>query len=180
MTGHTANQRRSRRRRIPGRSDRNVDDVDDASRATVGIASTGGVEPLVELSSHLLGWPLAAAGLVATAAIAVAGAIVARLLGLQAPRVGSLLGASGFRVDDEDDRSTATPAAVELTDDERFVVGVLRANGGQTRQARIVQESTWSKSKVSRLLSRMEQDGHVEKVPAGRENVVVLALESEE
>lgn len=150
------------------------------TRATVGLASTGGVEPLAELSSHLLGWPLATVGLVATAAVAVAGAIVARLLGLEAPRVGSLPGTSGFRADDDADRSTATPAAVELTADERFVVGVLRANDGRTRQARIVEESTWSKSKVSRLLSRMEQDGHVEKVPAGRENVVVLALESEE
>jgi uncharacterized membrane protein len=59
------------------------------------------------------------------------------------------------------------------TDEER-VVRLLEANGGRMRQARIVERTDWSKAKVSLLLSGMEDDGTVHKLPIGRENVISL------
>ncbi len=42
------------------------------------------------------------------------------------------------------------------------------------KQHRIVDETGWSKSKVSVLLSEMEEEGTVSKLRVGRENVVSL------
>lgn len=58
-----------------------------------------------------------------------------------------------------------------LTDEDR-VLRILRENGGWVYQGLIVEETTWSKSKVSRLLSRMADEGTIEKVSVGRQNVV--------
>lgn len=68
-------------------------------------------------------------------------------------------------------RSSATPG--KPTDEER-VRRWLREAGGELPQKELTARSGWSKSKVSRLLSRMEDEGSVEKVSLGRENVVVL------
>ena len=65
------------------------------------------------------------------------------------------------------------PASSILTDEER-VVGLLESNGGRMRQRRIVERTDWSKSKVSMLLSEMEDDGTVHKLRVGRENVISL------
>ncbi|WP_394357381.1 helix-turn-helix transcriptional regulator [Halorubrum alkaliphilum] len=43
------------------------------------------------------------------------------------------------------------------------------------RQSAIVEELDWSKSKTSRVLSRMADEGDVEKLRIGRENVIDLA-----
>ena len=51
---------------------------------------------------------------------------------------------------------------------------LLRENGGQMRQADIVDSVDWSKSKTSRVLSSMAEEGSVEKIRLGRENVVRL------
>jgi uncharacterized membrane protein len=42
------------------------------------------------------------------------------------------------------------------------------------KQTRIVEETDWSKAKVSRLLSSMTDEGTVEKLSIGRENIVSL------
>ena len=59
--------------------------------------------------------------------------------------------------------------------DEEYVVQLLIANHGRMKQARIVEETDWSKAKVSRLLSRMEERDQVVRERAGREKVVQLA-----
>jgi hypothetical protein len=64
--------------------------------------------------------------------------------------------------------------SLPLTDEDR-VRRLLRENGGRLQQGEFVERTEWSKSKVSRLLSRMEEDGEVEKITLGRENLVVLA-----
>lgn len=83
---------------------------------------------------------------------------------------------SGSAADAPDDvgAERSEPATGGLDEDEQFVVDLLLSNGGRVRQSAVVETSGWSKSKVSRLLSRMERDGHVEKVAVGRENLVVL------
>jgi hypothetical protein len=66
---------------------------------------------------------------------------------------------------------TGTSIPKAMTDEER-VHAVVDDHGGQVRQSVIVSETDWSKSKVSRVLSRMAEDGTIEKIPIGRENVV--------
>jgi len=61
----------------------------------------------------------------------------------------------------------------ELTDRE-LVLGILDDNDGQMKQARIVDETDWSKSKVSMVLSEMEEGGDISKLRVGRENIISL------
>jgi uncharacterized membrane protein len=72
---------------------------------------------------------------------------------------------------------TGEPAVPEeelLTDEDR-VIQLLEDNGGRMKQANIVDETGWSKSKVSMLLSDMEDDGEISKLRVGRENIVSLS-----
>jgi len=60
------------------------------------------------------------------------------------------------------------------TDGDR-VVEFLAANGGQLKQAAIAEELGWSASKTSRTLSELADEGRVEKLRLGRENVISLS-----
>ena len=60
------------------------------------------------------------------------------------------------------------------SDDERIIV-LLKKHGGRMKQVDIVSNTDWSKSKVSMLLSEMEEDGVISKLRVGRENIVSLA-----
>ncbi|AXR77504.1 helix-turn-helix transcriptional regulator [Natrarchaeobaculum sulfurireducens] len=77
--------------------------------------------------------------------------------------------------DDTDEHATADPLSDEelLTDEDR-VVTLIRENGGRMKQVNIVEETGWSKSKVSMLLSDMEEDGTISKLRVGRENIISL------
>lgn len=61
--------------------------------------------------------------------------------------------------------------------DRQLLLDAVAARGGRMRQAELVEELPWSKSKTSRLLSDLEGDGFVRKVETGRENVVELVEE---
>ncbi|MFW6003918.1 MAG: helix-turn-helix transcriptional regulator [Halanaeroarchaeum sp.] len=61
----------------------------------------------------------------------------------------------------------------DLDDDER-VLTMLEDADGQLRQSRIVSETGWSKTKVSRTLSDLDDDGDVVKIQLGRENLICL------
>lgn len=60
-----------------------------------------------------------------------------------------------------------------LTDTE-VVTRLLREEAGRMRQSEIVEATEWSKAKVSRLLSRMADDGEIVKLRLGRENLICL------
>ncbi|SEV83961.1 helix-turn-helix transcriptional regulator [Natrinema salifodinae] len=62
----------------------------------------------------------------------------------------------------------------ELMTDEDRVVKLIRENGGRMKQVNIVEETSWSKSKVSMLLSDMEEEGTISKLRVGRENIISL------
>ncbi|WP_049952980.1 helix-turn-helix transcriptional regulator [Halostagnicola larsenii] len=62
----------------------------------------------------------------------------------------------------------------ELLTDEDRVVTLIEENGGRMKQVDIVDETGWSKSKVSMLLSEMEDDGTISKLRVGRENIISL------
>ncbi|MFB6299042.1 MAG: helix-turn-helix transcriptional regulator [Halobacteriales archaeon] len=67
----------------------------------------------------------------------------------------------------------AVPDAELLTDEDR-VRQLLREHGGRMRQSQIVEETGWSKSKVSMLLSEMEDGETINKLRIGRENIITL------
>jgi hypothetical protein len=62
----------------------------------------------------------------------------------------------------------------ELLTDEARVKKLLDENGGRMKQVNIVEETGWSKSKVSMLLSEMEDEGDISKLRVGRENIISL------
>jgi hypothetical protein len=82
---------------------------------------------------------------------------------------------------DTDSGSTGTSQGEEtpvLTDEER-VVALLEEHGGRMRQAELTDEFDWSASKTSRLVGQLAEEGTVEKLRLGRENVVALPEDSE-
>ncbi|WP_255168996.1 helix-turn-helix transcriptional regulator [Natrononativus amylolyticus] len=89
-------------------------------------------------------------------------------------------------IDDEPSASAADSATtvafeepddevdLDLLSDEERVTRLLRENGGRMKQASIVKETGWSNAKVSQLLSKMDDDGEIEKLRIGRENLITL------
>jgi len=71
---------------------------------------------------------------------------------------------------------SAEPQEKARSDEDR-VMELLEANDGRMKQVRIVEETDWSKSKVSMLLSDMEDDGEISKLRVGRENIISKAGE---
>jgi len=62
----------------------------------------------------------------------------------------------------------------ELLSDEERVKRLLRDHGGRMKQSKIVEETRWSTAKVSQLLSAMDDEGRIEKLRIGRENLISL------
>jgi uncharacterized membrane protein len=76
---------------------------------------------------------------------------------------------------DRAEPSEATaPDETELLSDEERVERLLERNDGRMKQAAIVTETGWSNAKVSQLLSAMAEEGRIEKLRIGRENLISL------
>ncbi|WP_256390762.1 helix-turn-helix transcriptional regulator [Natronoarchaeum rubrum] len=75
--------------------------------------------------------------------------------------------------DGPDEPDDGVPEEELLTDEDR-VTSLLEENGGRMKQVNIVEETGWSKSKVSMLLSDMEEEGQISKLRVGRENIISL------
>ena len=81
--------------------------------------------------------------------------------------------AAGASEDPETEASEdAVPIDRELLSDEEYVEELLDRNGGRMKQANIVSETGWSNAKVSQLLSAMAEEGRIEKLRIGRENLI--------
>ena len=78
------------------------------------------------------------------------------------------IGAAGADADGTEDDQIDT----ELLSDEERVERLLNSNGGRMKQADIVKETDWSNAKVSQLLSAMEEEGRIDKLRIGRENLI--------
>ncbi len=83
-------------------------------------------------------------------------------------------GSADAETETGDGTETAAGAGVdeELLSDEERVERLLERNGGRMKQATIVKETGWSNAKVSQLLSAMEENGRVDKLRIGRENLI--------
>ena len=69
---------------------------------------------------------------------------------------------------------TIAPAKEAVVSDEERVTELLAEHGGRMKQTEIVGETEWSKSKVSMLLSEMDDDDTITKIQVGRENIIAL------
>lgn len=147
--------------------------------ATTGIGSTGRA-PAIELATthpsatevgSAVGQPPSLGVYLLVAAIVVGtGAVVLRRhRGIRWP--GGADPASGA-IEDDVGRGPARPETPRS--DEDRVESLLRSNDGRMRQSAIVAATGWSKSKVSVLLSEMEEADRVRKLRVGRENLVSL------
>ena len=58
--------------------------------------------------------------------------------------------------------------------DEDIVINILNKNGGKCFQNKIVEESGFSKSKISNIINKMEKDGKITKKKIGRNNLIIL------
>jgi hypothetical protein len=82
---------------------------------------------------------------------------------------------AGAAATDDADESGEEPddgVDEELLSDEERVERLLERNGGRMKQATIVKETGWSNAKVSQLLSAMAEEGRVDKLRIGRENLI--------
>lgn len=159
----------------PTRADTDGDGVDDRAEATGnGDASSGDSGAVASLT----GVPSVVVGALIGGSLALGAALVYRTRGslwTTSPRErGSadttVVGADG--VGSDHGTETDDTQLVEAMTDEERVHRVVSAHGGQVRQSVVVGETGWSKSKVSRVLSRMADEGAVEKIQIGRENLV--------
>lgn len=66
--------------------------------------------------------------------------------------------------------STVTP----FESDEEMIISMLRQHGDAMMQTEIVKQSGFSKSKTSALLTNMAENGQIERVKKGRENLIRL------
>ncbi len=99
---------------------------------------------------------------------------------------GTADGTAGSAADATGANGSATDATdgdehpdLSLLSDEERVEHLVERNGGRMRQADIVDETGWSDAKVSQLLSSMADEGRVEKLRLGRENLISLPEEYE-
>lgn len=64
------------------------------------------------------------------------------------------------------------PVPPELLSNQDRIRQLLADHDGRMRQAAVVEQTDWSKSKVSRVLAKMEADGEIVKIDVGRGNVI--------
>ena len=64
-----------------------------------------------------------------------------------------------------------------LSADQQTVVGILSSSNGSMWQAELVRETGFTDSKASRLLSRMEAEGHIRRIRDGMGKRIELTEE---
>lgn len=61
---------------------------------------------------------------------------------------------------------------VTVQSDGEKLLEILDRKGGKTTQPRLREATGWSASKVSRVTDRLEEEGEIQKLRMGRENIV--------
>ena len=75
----------------------------------------------------------------------------------------------------DDDASLLDPdLAMEYLEDEEMIIQILIKHNGQANQSDIVKETGFSKSKISNVLTKMKEDGHIVKIRKGKRNLIRL------
>lgn len=146
----------------PTSEDTDGDFLNDASEVSIG------TDPTNPLSTVFI-----AVGVLAVLAVLLA--VRRHML----PEIASL-GRRGSTVEaseaegEEPDGASPDPVPPGMLSDEDRVLQLLRQENGRLPQNEITEMTDWSKSKVSRLLSRMEDEGAIQKINVGRQNIIAL------
>ena len=157
----------------PTVADTDGDLLDDALEVSLGTGPTSGLTTpavLVGLAVVVIGASVALRGRIA---LALGDGDVTGTSGGDVEDTGDGIGKRDGDTVAGDTAGTAPTDSLPLPDEDR-VKRLLRENDGRLQQGEFVERTEWSKSKVSRLLSRMEEEGEVEKIALGRQNLVVL------
>ena len=72
------------------------------------------------------------------------------------------------------DGPSADALAAPIPTNRNRVLELLVENGGRMLQSDIVEATDWSKSKVSRVLSDMDEEGDIAKIDVGKGNLIAL------
>ncbi|NHN58797.1 MULTISPECIES: MarR family transcriptional regulator [Halorussus] len=94
--------------------------------------------------------------------------------GGQSEGVGETRSTGPARESSRDSGVDDLPEEAMLTDEDR-IRELLTQYGGRMKQADVTEETDWSKSTVSRKLSKMEEKGLITRVQVGRGNLVFLS-----
>jgi hypothetical protein len=68
-----------------------------------------------------------------------------------------------------------TSSPINYESDEDWIIALLNENGGSMMQSQIISKTKFSKSKASSLLAKMAEDGLIQRLKKGRENLIRLA-----
>lgn len=167
--------------------------VPASTAATTSVGPESATVPVVDSAPAVESPAVVGSGGLALSLVLVALVVLGLGLGiawyvgvLPGPRDGDTTAEESAPVDgSESDTGTVTPSTAEetqqeLLSDEDRVLRLLEEHGGRMKQVHIVEQTDWSKSKVSMLLSDMEEDGEISKLRVGRENIISLAGEEPE
>lgn len=73
-----------------------------------------------------------------------------------------------------DEERTLTRHEERLLSDEEYILSAIHTANGRVWQSTLCEELNWSKSKVSRLLTQLEENGKISKRRVGRKNAICL------
>jgi hypothetical protein len=152
-------------------------DTTSTTTTTTG-GDTTGTSPATPTGDREGGLPLALLGGLLVAAVGASAAFVYwRNGGPTATETRGDDGPAGAGATANGESVSGQPAVPdeELLTDEDRVLSLLEDNGGRMKQVAIVDETGWSKSKVSMLLSDMEDHDEISKLRVGRENIISLS-----
>ena len=82
--------------------------------------------------------------------------------------------------DEDTDRIADEAGDEEEVSDDKRVLSMIESEGGRMKQKHVVEETGWSEAKVSKLTSRMEDEGMITKIRLGRENILETTDEKED
>ena len=150
----------------PRKTDTTGDGIDDATLVRFGLNPT----------DPYLAHRYAAVLLLFFLTIGFASTVAVRRIRRGQSPIGALSRSDGGHaaggIDSDGDGQFGPAIDESLLTNEECIIHLLERNEGRMKQSQIVKHTDWSKAKVSRVLSGLEDDGTIRKIQVGRENVV--------
>jgi len=158
-----------------GNEDGGQADSDDGTDDDGRTGSDGGDRSLLEIAR-----PVAMGALGAIGVLVVVGVLgyvaMGRSSGVEPVEegddAGTETGADRETDDADGDDGHGDGGGRTILTDENRVMDLLESRDGQMHQSDVAEELEWSSSKTSRVLSEMTEEGAIEKIRIGRQNVI--------
>ncbi|MFB6103279.1 MAG: helix-turn-helix transcriptional regulator [Haloplanus sp.] len=164
-----------------GRRGRGRDRSDDDDERSDGVVTWQGREDFADRRPQVVLAPAGAGGTDGTPWPVLVGGGILGAVALSALGFRWYRGRTPRPVATESDADSPADGVDEaVLADEDHVRRLLTEHDGRMRQNSSAEELNWSRSKTSRVLGRMAEDGRIEKLQLGRENVIALPEDSEQ